>query len=147
MDENCGLGKEHIIIGFRNPADIGFDPEKLKGKLDCSSDDFKGVQVAYVTGPLYFASASKLEAQLQEIKEESHTLLFSMRGVPSIDVAGAKVMLEAVEELREKGTEVMFCGMTSKAKLTLDRAGVTGLVGEENYFVSADLAFAKLMEK
>lgn len=37
VDENCGLGKEHIIIGFRNPADIGFDPEKLK--------DFKGTIV------------------------------------------------------------------------------------------------------
>ena len=37
VDENCGMGKEHIVIGFRNPADIGFDPEKLK--------DFKGTIV------------------------------------------------------------------------------------------------------
>lgn len=41
----------------------------------------------------------------------------------------------------------MFCGMTKRAKLTLDRAGVTALVGEENYFVSADVAFAKMMEE
>ena len=36
--------------------------------------------------------------------------------------------------------------MTKRAKLTLDRAGVTKLVGEDNYFVSADIAFAKLMK-
>lgn len=131
----------HVSVHF---SDV--DPDKLKGKIDCSEEDFKGVQVAYVTGPLYFASASKLEAQLEEIKPESRTLLFSMRGVPSIDVAGAKVMLETIENLKEKDVDVMFCGMTKRAKLTLDRAGVTSLIGEDNYFVSADIAFTKIME-
>jgi len=132
----------HVSVHF---SDV--DPEKLKGKIDCGDEDFKGVQVAYVTGPLYFASASKLEEKLDEIKDDTHTLLLSMRGVPSIDVAGAKVVLETVEALKEKGKAVMFCGMTSRAKLTLDRAGVTSLVGEESYFVSADLAFADIMNK
>lgn len=132
----------HVSVHF---SDV--DPERLKGKIDCKGHDFKGVQVAYVTGPLYFASASKLEAQLEEIKDESHTLLLSMRGVPSIDVAGAKVVLETAQALKEKDVTVMFCGMTKRAKLTLDRAGVTALVGEENYFVSADVAFAKMMEE
>jgi len=132
----------HVSVHF---SDV--DPERLKGKIDCKDHDFKGVQVAYVTGPLYFASASKLEAQLEEIKDESHTLLLSMRGVPSIDVAGAKVVLECVEALKAKDVTVMFCGMTKRAKLTLDRAGVTSIVGEESYFVSADVAFAKMMEE
>lgn len=132
----------HVSVHF---SDV--DPERLKGKIDCKNHDFKGVQVAYVTGPLYFASASKLEAQLEEIKDESHTLLLSMRGVPSIDVAGAKVVLECVEALKAKDVTVMFCGMTKRAKLTLDRAGVTSIVGEESYFVSADVAFAKMMEE
>lgn len=132
----------HVSVHF---SDV--DPERLKGKIDCKDHDFKGVQVAYVTGPLYFASASKLEAQLEEIKDESHTLLLSMRGVPSIDVAGAKVVLECVEALKAKDVTVMFCGMTKRAKLTLDRAGVTYIVGEESYFVSADVAFVKMMEE
>lgn len=132
----------HVSVHF---SDV--DPERLKGKIDCKDADFKGVQVAYVTGPLYFASASKLEEQLEDIKADTNTLLFSMRGVPSIDVAGAKVVLETVEELRERDVKVMFCGMTKRAKLTLDRAGVTKLAGEENFFVSADLAFADIMQK
>lgn len=131
----------HVSVHF---SDV--DPEKLRGKLDCEKEDFKGVQVAYVTGPLYFASSNELEEKLGEIKSDSHTLLLSMRGVPNIDVAGAKVVLETVSSLKERGVCVMFCGMTKRAKLTLDRAGVTELVGEESYFVSADLAFAKLME-
>ncbi len=131
----------HVSVNF---SDV--DPEKLKGKLDCSEEDFKGVQVAYVTGPLYFASASEFEEKLEEIDQSRHTLLMSMRGVTNIDVSGARVILEKVKELQSNGCQVMFCGMCKRAKLTLDRAGVTELVGEENYYISADQAFVKIME-
>ena len=131
----------HVSVNF---SDV--DPEKLKGKLECSEEDFKGVQVAYVTGPLYFASASEFEEKLEEIDQSRHTLLMSMRGVTNIDVSGARVLLEKVKELQSNGCQVMFCGMCKCAKLTLDRAGVTELVGEENYYISADQAFVKIME-
>ena len=131
----------HVSVNF---SDV--DPEKLKGKLDCSEEDFKGVQVAYVTGPLYFASASEFEEKLEEIDKNRHTLLMSMRGVTNIDVSGARVVLEKVKELQSNGCQVIFCGMCKRAKLTLDRAGVTDLVGEENYYISADQAFVKIME-
>ncbi len=132
----------HISVHF---SDV--DPEKLKGKLECSKEDFAGVQVAYVTGPLYFASASEFEDKLEEANKNNHTLLMSMRGVPNIDVSGARVILEKVKDLQENGCCVMFCGMCKRAKSTLDRAGVTELVGEENYYISADQAFVKIMEK
>lgn len=131
----------HISVHF---SDV--DPEKLKGKLECSKEDFAGVQVAYVTGPLYFASASEFENRLEEINSENHTLLMSMRGVPNIDVSGARVILEKVKQLQKAGCCVMFCGMCKRAKNTLDRAGVTELVGEGNYYISADQAFIKIME-
>jgi len=41
--EDCGLGPERIVINFRNPADIGFDPEKLKdfkGTIVCSGNEY-----------------------------------------------------------------------------------------------------------
>ncbi len=131
----------HVSVHF---SDV--DPDKLKGKLDCSADDFKGVQVAYVTGPLYFGSSNEFEEKLAEVKSGSSTLLMSMRGVPNIDVSGARIILEKVKELQENGCTVMFCGMCKRAKAMLDRAGVTEIVGEENYFVSADLAFIHIME-
>ena len=37
--EDCSLGKENVIITFRNPVDIGFDPEKyanFDGTIICS---------------------------------------------------------------------------------------------------------------
>jgi hypothetical protein len=43
--EDCGLGPERIVIAFRNPADIGFDPEKLKnfdGTIVCAGGEQGG---------------------------------------------------------------------------------------------------------
>ena len=35
--EDVGNGPQRIFINFRNPADIGFDPEKLMALLSASS--------------------------------------------------------------------------------------------------------------
>lgn len=40
--EDVGMGNQHIFIGFRNPADIGFDKEKLAdfdGTIVCSGSE------------------------------------------------------------------------------------------------------------
>lgn len=40
--EDCGEGPSRIFINFRNPADIGFDPEKLKefkGTIVCAGNE------------------------------------------------------------------------------------------------------------
>lgn len=40
IEEDCNMGKQHIRISFANPADIGFDKEKLAkfdGTIVCSS--------------------------------------------------------------------------------------------------------------
>ena len=42
VEEDCNMGKEKIIINFRNPADIGFDPEKLakfNGTIVCAGNE------------------------------------------------------------------------------------------------------------
>ena len=42
VDEDVGMGRQKILINFRNPADIGFDPEKLKtfkGTIVCSANE------------------------------------------------------------------------------------------------------------
>ena len=52
--EDCGLGPERIIINFRNPADIGFDPEKLKdfkGTIVCSGNAFAPVIMCHFLRP------------------------------------------------------------------------------------------------
>ena len=54
VQEDVGLGLEHITINFRNPADIGFDPEKLaefKGTIVCSGNDHDPVIMCHFLRP------------------------------------------------------------------------------------------------
>lgn len=42
VEEDVGMGKDSILINFRDPADIGFDPEKLEsfgGTIVCAGNE------------------------------------------------------------------------------------------------------------
>ena len=55
VDEDCGMGVEHITIYFRNPAEIGFDPEKLKdfkGSIVCSGNEKSGGIMVHFLRPV-----------------------------------------------------------------------------------------------
>lgn len=103
-------------------------------------------QVAYVTGPLFFGAVDSFCRSFDSLPE-CHSLIISMRGVSGADVSGAKAMTELCESLREKGVAVSFCGVQDKVKQYLDRAGLTETVGEENFYWSADRAFAAICER
>lgn len=55
VHEDTGLGKEVIFINFRNPADVGFDPEKLKdfdGTIVCAGNDKNPVFMCHFLRPV-----------------------------------------------------------------------------------------------
>ena len=52
--EDCNMGKTHIRIHFRNPAEIGFDPEKLAtfgGTVVCSGSEQSGTIMVHFVRP------------------------------------------------------------------------------------------------
>ena len=55
VEEDVGMGKEHLLINFRNPADIGFDPEKLKdfkGTIVCAGNEFSPTIMSHFVRPV-----------------------------------------------------------------------------------------------
>lgn len=55
VHEDTGLGKEVIFINFRNPADVGFDPEKLKdfkGTIVCAGNEKNPVFMCHFLRPV-----------------------------------------------------------------------------------------------
>ncbi len=95
--------------------------------------------VAYVTGPLLFANISVLE-ELPERVAGCDTLLLSMRGVPTVDVSAAQVLLAQIEDFRSQGVDVVLCGLPSAAMTMLRRAGVVDLLGEHAFYWSVERA-------
>jgi len=108
-----------------------------------SDSDSGSTQVAYVTGPLFFGATDSFSRRFSEL-EECDNLIISMRGVPNMDVSGAKAMVELCESLRDRNVSVSFCGVQENVKKYLERAGIFEVVGEDRFYWSADKAFAAM---
>lgn len=54
VEEDCNMGKQSIVINFRNPADIGFDPARLadfKGTIVCAGNEHSPTIMCHFVRP------------------------------------------------------------------------------------------------
>ena len=63
-----------------------------------------------------------------------------MRGVPSVDVSAAQTLLPMLRELKERGIDVVLCGVPSATMTMLRRAGIVELLGEQSFYWSVERA-------
>ena len=115
------------------------DMSRLKNDDAALAERYGNAMVAYVTGPLLFANISVLE-ELPERVGNCDTLLLSMRGVPSMDVSAAQVLLGLLEEYRNRGVDVVICGLPSASMTMMRRAGIVDLLGEQAFYWSVERA-------
>lgn len=115
------------------------DMSRLKNDDAALAARYGNAMVAYVTGPLLFANISVLE-ELPERVGDCDTLLLSMRGVPSMDVSAAQVLLGLLEEYRNRGVDVVICGLPSASMTMMRRAGIVDLLGEQAFYWSVERA-------
>ena len=102
--------------------------------------------VAYVTGSLFFGAVDEFNRLMEQMPAYDQ-VIFSLRGMPTMDVSGAQAMTELCAKLKERGCGVSFCGVAPEVRVYFDRAGITELVGEDAFFWSADQAIFALLEK
>lgn len=115
------------------------DMSRLKNDDAAMTARYGNAMVAYVTGPLLLANISVLE-ELPERVGNCDTLLLSMRGVPSMDVSAAQVLLSLLEEYRNRGVDVVICGLPSASMIMMRRAGIVDLLGEQAFYWSVERA-------
>ena len=102
--------------------------------------------MAYITGALFFGDVDEFVNRMKDADRFDY-LILSLRGMSSVDLSGARAMLETCEALKRRGKTVVFCGAAEQVRGYFDRAGVTELMGETAYYGSADLAILELLEK
>jgi len=101
-----------------------------------------------VVGHLDTARAQEMtEALLERIVEtDSEIVLLDITGVPVVDTAVAKHLLETVSAARLLGAEVLIVGLTTRTALTLVHLGIdlAGVVTRTTLAKGLELAFARL---
>lgn len=100
---------------------------------------YANAMVAYITGPMMFANISVVE-QIAVHAEKHDTMLLSMRGVSTIDISAAQVLLSLIEDLKTQGIDVVLCGLPANAMKMMRRSGIVKLLGEDAFYWSVERA-------
>jgi SulP family sulfate permease len=129
-----------VLAFVLNVADLvvtvsEIDPARLQGKNKPKTH----TQVVYVTGPMFFAAMGNFETAIRHAKAE--TLILSMRGVPYIDISGAHMLWDFCKVRKERGDTIYFVALQPKVRHTMDKAGITEIVGGDYFFENAIEAF------
>lgn len=118
------------------------DPNKLHDKTQYN-DHHKRACVIYITGPLYFGTANRLEEKLSGFSQKE-LLIFSMRGVPLADISGVKVLEDLCVRLSEQNKAVYFTCIQPAVMEMFERCGMKEYIGEDRFFWSTDKVLSKL---
>lgn len=118
------------------------DAEKLRAKGIETAGKCRHVQVAFLTGPLFFAATGIFNEAFSNLGK-THALILSMRGVPLIDTSGLEAIHRLHHKIKQQGGTLMFSGVHENARQTLKRAGFTDEIGENNFFWSSDEAIVE----
>ncbi len=122
------------------------DSERLRQKGVEVKEGCSHVQVAYLTGPLFFAASGVFNESFASL-ENTRVLILSMRGVPLIDTAGLEVVHRLHEKLKAQGGVLMLSGVHDKVRQMLVRAGLEESIGAENFFWSSDQAIVEIQRR
>lgn len=123
-----------------NISDI--DPKKLNDAIQYN-DHHRRTSVIYITGPLYFGTANKLEEKLSDLADKD-VMIFSMRGVPLADISGIKVLEDICVRLAEQNKAVYFTCIQPAVMEAFERCGMKEYIGEDKFFWSTDKVLSKL---
>jgi SulP family sulfate permease len=115
------------------------DPEKLTLRGIEVARLCPHMQVAYLTGPLFFAAVGNFNEAFAHLGS-TRALILSMRGVPLVDISGLESITRLQERLQEQGGLLVFAGLQPSVRAMLARGGLLDGDGENKAFWGADEA-------
>lgn len=107
---------------------------------------YERTKVVYLTGPVFFTTTEKIKMALNELEEMDY-VIFSMRGVPLVDITGTQFFCEVCETLHKQGTKVLFSGVQPKVMRLMERSGVVEQLGENHFFWNVEQSLIAIDEK
>ncbi len=113
---------------------------------DPDAEEEKDIKIITPTGSLFFGTQKRLTRALENIGE-SRAVIFRMQGVPNIDDSAIEELKTIVETYKSQQTAVLFCGLHPEVQKTMQKAGFTEIVGEEQFFDNTEAALASLPKK
>jgi SulP family sulfate permease len=118
------------------------DAEKLRSRGIEIEGKCQHIQVAFLTGPLFFAATGIFNEAFSNLGD-THALILSMRGVPLLDTSGVETLRKLYEKVHNQGGTLMFAGVHDNVMNMMKRGGIQEEIGEQNFFWSSDQAIVE----
>jgi sulfate permease, SulP family len=132
--------RPHVAVLGRVPGSGFFRNIDRFKTLEQRSD----VLVVRFDGPLYFANLNYFRDKMSGLMEQKHgalrLIVLSGDSISHLDSSAAHVLKEWVLDNRHRGIEVHFTKVTGPVRDAMKKWGLTGVIGEDNFFMSTQQA-------
>ena len=129
----------HLRRGYRpNDSVIVSSPKGTElVKPAPGSRTLPGLVIYRFADGLYFANASRFAQEVLEIMSSGDPVRWfciDAEAVDDVDYSGSKTLLETHAHLSRHGTRLLFARMPDDVRRSLDRYGITDLIGSDGYY-------------
>ncbi len=103
-----------------------------------------GWQVLKISGPLFFAAADRIFADIARLTDHSKGIVLYMDGVPLLDAGGLAALNKLISKCQKNNTELMIADLQFQPLKTLARAGVKPISGVLSFYPTLREALEQL---
>lgn len=131
-----GIGVSMLLFVFRAKTELNIEINDIEDKK---------ATVVYVDGMLFFGTQDMLAEKVENIYNSGiKTIIFSIRGVPTIDHGGVEEFIQIIDKCKQYGINVKVCGVQKAVQEMFERLDVYETIGKDNFYSSAVTAIEAL---
>lgn len=105
------------------------DPHRIDKSL---KHHHQHTKIIYLSGPIFFDTQEQIMQTYETLDDSTEAIVFSMRGVPSIDDSGIHELLDIVEKCQKDKRFVIFSGLQENVLCQMERHHFIEIVGNDN---------------
>ena len=106
-----------------------------------------GWQVLKISGPLFFAAADRIFADIARLTDHSKGIVLYMDGVPLLDAGGLAALNKLISKCQKNNTELLIADLQFQPLKTLARAGVKPITGVLSFYPTLREALEQLYSR
>lgn len=133
------LNNSHLHIDVRD-----IDKDRVGKDL---KHHHQKTRIMYLSGPIFFGTQEQMTKVLDSIDDSLEAMIFSMRGVPSIDDSGIHELFDIVDRLRNNNCIIKFTGIQDAVMHQFKRNHFDEYVGKKHFCWDAIMALEALDEE
>ena len=119
------LNNSHLHIDIRD-----IDKDRVGKDL---KHHHQKTRIMYLSGPIFFGTQEQMTQVLDEIDDSLEAIIFSMRGVPSIDDSGIHEFFDIVDRLQSNNCKIKFSGVQEEVMAQFKRNHFDEYVGKDSF--------------